>query len=69
MKETKKVFMSDPLISAIQAPTSQEPFVNLFNFDPDIVVDCSLESRSHYFSFVRLSIAQKLSQSKKILAR
>lgn len=67
MTEFKKILMSDPLIFSISTPISQEPFVDFINFDPDILVDRSLANRSQYFSYVRLSVAQKLSQAKKFL--
>lgn len=69
MKESKKVLMSDPSILTIIAIPSQEPFIDLVNFDPDIVVDQSLANRSQYFSFVRLSVAKKLSLAKKFLPK
>ncbi|SES45531.1 M15 family metallopeptidase [Psychrobacillus sp. OK032] len=69
MKESKKVLMSDPSILTIIAMPSQEPFIDLVNFDPDIVVDQSLANRSQYFSFVRLSVAKKLSLAKNFLPK
>lgn len=65
----KKLLMSDPLVSSISVPSSQEPFVDLNNFDPEIIVDQSLSNRGHYFSFVRLSVAEKLSLAKKFLPK
>ena len=61
--------MSDPSVSTIIAIPSQEPFIDLVNFDPDIIVDQSLANRSQYFSFVRLSVAKKLSLAKKFLPK
>ncbi len=61
--------MSDPLVAAIIVQPSQEPFIDLVNFDPDIVVDQSLSNRSEYFSFVRLSVANKLTLAKKFLPK
>lgn len=69
MKESKKVLMSDPSVLTIIAMPSQEPFIDLVNFDPDIVVDQSLANRSQYFSFVRLSLAKKLSLAKNFLPK
>jgi D-alanyl-D-alanine dipeptidase len=71
MKELKKrkILMSDPLVSAMNVHSSQEPFVDLVHFDPDIVVDPSLSNRSRYFSFVRLSVANKLSIAKQFLPK
>ncbi|RXS88151.1 M15 family metallopeptidase [Geobacillus sp. PK12] len=69
MKELRKILMSDPLVSSMNVCPSQEPFVDLVHFDPDIVVDPSLSNRSRYFSFVRLSVANKLSLAKKFLPK
>jgi zinc D-Ala-D-Ala dipeptidase len=67
MNALRKVLMSDPLVSLINVHPSQEPFVDLVDFDPDILVDQSLSIRSRYFSCVRLSVAKKLSSAKKYL--
>lgn len=69
MRESKKILMSDPLVSGINVPNSLEPFVDLINFDSDIVVDLSLSKRSPYFSFVRHSVAKKLVLAKKMLPK
>lgn len=69
MKELRKILISDPLVSAINVSRSQELFVDLVDFDPEIVVDRSLSNRSPYFSFVRLSIAKKLVLAKKFLPK
>lgn len=69
MKKLSKILMGDPLVSAIIVQPSQEPFIDLVNFDPDIVVDQSLSNRSQYFSFVRLSVANKLTIAKKFLPK
>lgn len=69
MKELKKILMSDPLVSGINVSNSQEPFVDLIDFDLDIVVDPSLSKRSPYFSFVRHSVAKKLVLAKKMLPK
>lgn len=61
--------MSDPIVSTISISSSQEPFVDLVNFDPEIVVDQSLYHRSRFFSFVRLSVAKKLSLAKSYLPK
>ncbi|WP_153732476.1 M15 family metallopeptidase [Sporosarcina obsidiansis] len=66
---SKNILMSDPRVSAISVPFSKEPFVDLVNFDSEIVVDPSLYSRTPYFSFVRLSIAKKLVFAKKYLPK
>lgn len=59
--------MSDPLVSEIPVHPSQEPFVDLAHFDPEIAVDPSFASRSLYYSFVRLSVAKRLSTAKQFL--
>lgn len=69
MEKLRKILMSDPLVSAISVMHSQEQFVNLVDFDPDILVDQSLSMRSPYFSFVRLSVAKKLVSAKKFLPK
>ena len=61
--------MSDPLVSSMNVHSSQEPFVNLVHFDPDIIVDPSLSNSSRYFSFVRLSVASRLSLAKNFLPK
>lgn len=68
-KELRKILMSDSIVSSINVQPSQEPFVDLVNFDPDIVVDQSFSNRTCYFSFVRLSVANKLSLAKKFLPK
>ncbi|MCM3768715.1 M15 family metallopeptidase [Neobacillus niacini] len=67
MKQLRNVLMSDPLVSEMNIQPFQEPFVDLVNFDPELVVDHSLSNRTPYFSYVRLSVANKLSDAKKFL--
>jgi zinc D-Ala-D-Ala dipeptidase len=69
MNALRKILMSDPLVSSINVHPSHEPFVDLVDFDPDILVDQSLSIRSSYFSCVRLSVAKKLSSAKKYLPK
>jgi D-alanyl-D-alanine dipeptidase len=69
LKELRKILLSDPLVSAINVLYSQENFVDLEDFDPDIAMDRSLSNRSPYFSFVRLSVAKKLVLAKKTLPK
>jgi D-alanyl-D-alanine dipeptidase len=69
LKELKGILMSDPLVSAINVSNSQELFVNLVDFNLDIVVDPSLSKRSPYFSFVRESVAKKLVLAKMVLPK
>ncbi|MBB3908123.1 hypothetical protein [Anoxybacteroides rupiense] len=52
MKETKTILMSDALVFSMPVEPSQEPFVDLAYFDPDIAVDPVFANRSDYFSFV-----------------
>lgn len=67
----KNILMNDSLVfeKEVHSESVQENFVDLNQFDPDIIVDPTLSNRSHYFSFVRISIAEKLSIAKKQLPR
>lgn len=67
MDQTKKILMSHSILETIKVLPSQEPFVNLVNFDPSIVVDQTLSHRTKYFSYVRLSVAKKLTLAKNYL--
>ncbi|SFJ54711.1 M15 family metallopeptidase [Thermoflavimicrobium dichotomicum] len=72
MEKYKKILMSDSIVSSIHVETSQEPFVDLINFDSDILVDQSqsqIASKSVFFSFVRLSVAEKLVAAKRFLPK
>ncbi|MBV7506704.1 hypothetical protein KW850_15675 [Bacillus sp. sid0103] len=67
MIDLKNILMSDSKVFEMSFQPSQEPFVDLVNFDSEIIVDPTLSSRTPYFSFVRLSIAEKLIEAKKYL--
>ncbi|MDQ0270958.1 hypothetical protein [Cytobacillus purgationiresistens] len=61
--------MSDPSIYGMNVLSSKEPFVDLIYFDSDIIVDQTLSTRTDYFSFVRLSVAEKHSLAKSMLPK
>lgn len=63
----KNLFMSDIQIAEMKVHSQKEPFVDLKHFDPDILVDPTFVKRTPYFSYVRLTVANKLSIAKKYL--
>ncbi|WP_409304890.1 M15 family metallopeptidase [Peribacillus sp. SCS-155] len=69
MEELRRILMSHPLIEKIGTKYSDEPFVDLNGYDPEISVDPALAGRTPFFSFVRLSVAEKLFLAKQFLPK
>jgi zinc D-Ala-D-Ala dipeptidase len=67
VNNANSILMSDPLVSQVLIQPSVEPFVDLVGFDSQISVDPALAVRTKYYSYVRLSVAQKLVQAKAFL--
>lgn len=68
----KNILMSDPLVSSMPVETSEEPFVDLVDVDSKIWVDRSqsqISSKSSFFSFARLSVAEMLVAATKFLPK